>query len=173
VEPVSSKNEPLRKKERQELAAYIGFAPHLFLHARRWIAGRALRGKIRADLERGQAAVHTVHVLEAIVVEGREGEGPIVYVQTELMGVIRFAGQYLDREVRRGFPWPEIVIREAPESRIFFGVSGKEGEPVPVLTRGPLTSMEAESLGPFDEEYVKLRMDFETLKTRLNFAKDA
>ena len=168
---MSSRHEPLRKSERKELERYLGLAPTSFLRARSWPGGRELRDRVRADLDRGEAAVHTVHVLEGIVVEDGGRDGPIVFVQSELMGVIRFAGAYLSRELERGFPWPRIVIREAPGSRVFFGVSGKEGDPIKVLTRGPLTSMEAESLGPFDEEYVRLRMDFDTLKSKLAFAR--
>lgn len=156
---MSSTYEPFRKKERGRLEGAVG-------SVRRWTIRKETRERIERDLERGEAAVHTLHVLEGIVIEGRKGTGPIVFVQTELTGVIRFAGTYLEREVERGFPWPEITIREAPASRIFFGVLGKEGE-VPVTRRGPLTSMEAASLGPFDEEYLRLRMDFETLKSRL------
>jgi hypothetical protein len=143
-------------------------AGFLIVRARRWTGGPDLREKVRQDLERGEAAVHTIQVLEAIVVEQQEDEGPIVFVQTELSGVIRFAGQYLDREVRRGFPWQEITIREAPLSRVFFGLRGKDEGEVPVHRRGPLTRMEASSLGPFDEEYVRLRMDFDTLKNALS-----
>lgn len=209
---MSSRNEPLRKKEREELEGYVGWVPvvsravlfvillggaglllravfaglsvskpslssPLFwivptalvglavaIRARRWTGGRDLREKIARDLERGQAAVHTLHALEAIVIEEVEDEGPTIYVQTELSGVVRFCGQYLDRQMAKGFPWHEITIREAPESHIFFGVWGNEDGEIPVIRRGPLTSMEAARLGPFDEEYVRLRMDFETLK---------
>lgn len=215
---MSSTYEPLRKKERQELEGYVGWAPvagraglfviavgavalvsrallgaasasnpalasptwwivptaavgaFLFWRARRWTGGRELRERIRQDLEAGNAAVHTLHVVEGILIEELEDEGPLVYVQTELSGVVRFAGQYLDREVRRGFPWPQITIREAPSSRVFFGVWGTEGE-VPLIRRGPLTRMEAATLGPFDEEYMRIRMDFETLKKTLGLQK--
>lgn len=212
---MSSKHEPLRKKEREELAGYIGWVPvairlglfviviggiallarslfggagssnpplanplwwivpavligvAILVLAHRWTGGRDFRDRIRRDLEKGDASVHKVHVLEAILIEEEEDEGPLVFVQTELSGVIRFSGQYLARLVDKGFPWAEIVIREAPQSRVFFGVWGDEDTSVPVLRRGPLTRMEAATLGPFDEEYLRLRMDFETLKRTL------
>ncbi|MDH3733023.1 MAG: hypothetical protein OEU54_05790 [Gemmatimonadota bacterium] len=149
----------------------VAVGAFLFKRARDWTGGKDLREKISQDLERGEAAVHTLHVLEGILIEEQEDEGPLVFVQTELSGVIRFAGQYLDREVRRGFPWPQITIREAPASRIFFGVRGTEGE-VPLIERGPLTRMEAATLGPFDEEYLRLQSDFETLKKTLGLQKE-
>lgn len=132
----------------------------LYVKGGNWTGGSALRGKIRKDLEEGAAEVTTVRAIDAIVIEEREDEGPAIFIRTDAATFL-FAGQYLERSVRRGFPWTEFEIWEAPNSKVFFDLK-RVGEKLrPTAFRGPLSRAEFELLG--DSRYRTVDIEFDQL----------
>ncbi len=128
----------------------------LFHYAKRWTGGAELRRRVRRDLAEGEAAVTRVEAVSAIGFAEQEDEGPAWVVECAGGEMLLFAGQYLDRLERRGFPWREFAIVEAPYSGRFFGLE-KLGEPLEsVARREPLTYEQARDLGTFERSYVVL-----------------
>jgi hypothetical protein len=143
------------------LAILAGVVYH---RARGWTGGRKFRTQIRADLQRGHAAVRRVVAVDAIEVEEQEDEGPAFFVKTEDGRTVLFAGQFLHRLKTKGFPWTVIEIIEAPESRRFFGIVGAGGRLQPCLVRPPFSWEEATRFKALGREYQVLEEDFDALK---------
>ena len=128
----------------------------LFLRAGRWTGGWKLRRRVRQDLAGGQASVLRIEAVSAIEIEEVEDEGPGFVVDTAAGDRVVFAGQYLASAKRRGFPWREFEILEAPSCGVFFGLR-KLGEPLEVADRRPpLGLRQARELGLLDHSYVIL-----------------
>ena len=142
----------------------ILFSLALYRVAGRFTGGRALRAKVRADLTRGQAAVHRIVAVDAIEIEEQEDEGPAFFVLTGDNRTMLFAGQYLDRFKARGFPWRAFDIVEAPESKVFFGITAAGERLPPSGRRGPLTWQEAKSFGTLNAKYRLIDVPFESLR---------
>lgn len=121
------------------VAATAALGVVFFMIGRKGTGGRALRRKIRADLANGVAAVHRVVAVDAIEVEQAEDEGPGYFILTSDGRTMLFAGQYLERDKGRGFPWKEFEIVEAAESEVFFGLKPCGERLVPSLVRKPFT----------------------------------
>lgn len=140
-------------------------AAGLFLISRRWTGGRELRRQIAADLRRGEVAARRIVVVDAIRVEEANDEGPTFFLLTDTGTSMAFAGQYLEPYVRRGFPWAEFEILEAPESRRFLGLVKLGDRLPPSAERGPLTWDEVRELGLQSDRYRVLDRAFHALKT--------
>jgi hypothetical protein len=139
-------------------------AASLYAVAGRWTGGRELRKRIREDIAGGVAAVHRVVAVEAIEVGEREDEGPAYFIRTADGRTILFAGQYLYTYKRKGFPWTEFEIVEAPRSQRFFELA-RVGEPLkPSASRPPFTWEEFKRYKANAGEYVILDVDFGALK---------
>ncbi len=145
-------------------APAIVFAMALYRLAGRWTGGRALRAKIRADLAGGVAAVHRVVALDAIEVEEQEDEGPAFYLLTDDGRTMLFAGQYLDAYRRKGFPWREFDVLEAPASKIFFGIKPEGEKLTPSARRPPFTWDEYKRYRAGMHNYGFLDVPFEELR---------
>ena len=142
--------------------AVVGLA--LYWRSRRWTGGRDLRARIRRDLKSNSAAVHVLSVVDAIKVEEAEDEGPTFFLKLETGETVAIGGQFLDRFVRRGFPWREFEIREAAESRLFLGLKSR-GEPVaPSLVKPPLSRTAVHELGLASVRWKVLPVAFEELR---------
>jgi hypothetical protein len=142
----------------------LAFATWLYLISKRWTGGHAFRRKVRSDLQRGTAAVHRISVVDAVEVHEQEDEGPTYFILTEEGRVMFFAGQYLDKYRRKGFPWRTFEIVETPDSRIFLDLEAA-GEPVePSSRREPLSWEETKRLGIVKAKYGTLEVDFASVK---------
>ena len=142
----------------------LAFAAALYGRAGRWTGGRATRQQIRADLKRGEVAVRRIVATDAIEVEEREDEGPAFFILTGDGTTMLFAGQYLDRLKRKGFPWTAFDIIEAPESKIFFDITPSGDRLRPSATRPPFTWEEMKSFGTNEKgDYRTVDVDFSAL----------
>jgi hypothetical protein len=122
----------------------------LFLLARRWTGGTRFRHDVRLDLEENSALVYGVQIVDAIVFEEREDEGPVVFVLTASGETLVFTGQDLARAVARGFPWREFEIRETAHSHRLLRLK-KIGQPLTVSKiRPPLSAGAYHRLGLAD-----------------------
>ena len=144
-------------------------AAAVFRRSRRWTGGRALRTRIRADLARGEAAVHRVAASEAIAVGAGEDEGPTIFLRTLDGETMVFAGQYLEPYVRRGFPWSAFEILEAPESKLFIDLVKAGDKLTPARRAQPLTWEEVKTYGVLEDRYRVLAVDFDAVKRVLRF----
>lgn len=140
------------------------FAVALYLASGRWTGGRSFRAKVRADLAGGVAAARRVSVVDAIEVAEHEDEGPTYFLHTEDGKTMFFAGQYMDRLRRKGFPWRRFTILEAPASGVFFELSAEGERVTPSVRRGPLPWHEVKKYGILRKKYDVLDVDFESLK---------
>jgi hypothetical protein len=141
------------------------FTGALYGLAGHWTGGRSFRAKIRADLTDGQAAVHRVVAVDAIEVEQQEDEGPAFFVLTADGKTVLFAGQYLEAYKRKGFPWREFEILEAPQSKIFLGIVPLGDRLPPSGRRPPFTWDEFKGLPLASRNYAILDLEFETVKS--------
>jgi len=142
----------------------LAFAVALYRRAGRWTGGGATRQLIRADLKRGDVAVRRIVATDAIEVEEREDEGPAFFILTGDGTTMLFAGQYLYRLKRKGFPWTAFDIIEAPESKIFFDITPSGDRLRPSATRGPFTWDEMKSFGTNEKaNYRTVDVDFGAL----------
>ena len=139
------------------------FAFTLYRRARRWTGGRGFRAKVRADLSQGVAAVHRVVAVEALEVEQREDEGPAYFLRLAGGETMVFAGQYLEACMRRGFPWREFEIVEAPSSGVFFGIIPRGEKLTPSGRRPPLTWQEFKQFRLANRNYAIVDVPFVTL----------
>jgi hypothetical protein len=136
----------------------------LYRRAGRWTGGRGFRAATRTDLERGLAAAHRITAVDAIEVEEQEDEGPAYFLLTAAGETMLFTGQYLDRYKRKGFPWRDFEILEAPESRVFFGLVPLGDRLAPSARRPPFTWDEYKRLCRAVKNYAVVDVDFEALK---------
>jgi hypothetical protein len=134
---------------------------------KKWTGGAEFRDAVRRDIGRGELAITRVKAVDAIRVEEAEDEGPSYFILTDDGEVILFCGQYLDRLQRKGFPWEEFEISEAPESKVFFGLKKVGDKLEPSVTRQPFTYEEAKNYKTFDSDYKLLDVDFDKLKGEL------
>jgi hypothetical protein len=142
----------------------LAFAAWFYFRWQRWTGGARGAANIRNDLTRGEIANHHVQVVDAIEIEELEDEGPSYFLLTSENEVLYFSGQWLDREKRRGFPWKSFEIREAPLSKVFFGLK-KTGERFPPsFIRKPLDWETLKKYRAFKGKYRVLNEDFESLK---------
>lgn len=139
------------------------FALALYRKAGRWTGGRTFRARVRADLARGVAAVHRVVAIEALEVEEREDEGPACFLHLVGGETMVFAGQYLEACMRRGFPWREFEIVEAPSSGVFFGIVPRGQKLTPTGRRPPLTWQEFKQFRLANRNYAIVDVPFEAL----------
>jgi len=131
-------------------------AGFFFFRAHRWTGGSAFRKDVRADLEAGVALVRDVTIEEAVEVEEREDEGRTYILKTSAGETIVFAGQYLDRYAARGFPWRRFEIREAPRSKVFFGLRKLDDARAPLRTVAPFGPDQEKTLIPSRERWAVL-----------------
>lgn len=137
----------------------------LYVIAGRWTGGRRFRAAVREDLAGGVAAVHAVRAVDAVEVEEGEDEGPAYFLLTHDGATLLFAGQYLGPYKRKGFPWKEFEILEAPRSKIFFGLVPRGERLVPSARRPPFTWEEFKAFAKGKREYAVLdNVDFNAVK---------
>ena len=163
----------LRKLTDSELVWIVptaALAIALYIIAGRWTGGRAFRAKVREDVRGGVAAVHAVRAVDAVEVEEGEDEGPAYFVLTDDGTTLLFAGQYLGAYQRKGFPWKEFEILEAPRSKIFFGLVPRGERLAPSARRPPFTWEEFKIFARGKREYAVLDVDFQALKKGLSRA---
>jgi hypothetical protein len=140
------------------------FAATLYKYSKRWTGGPSFRRAVRADVARGEAAVHRIVAVDAIEVAEQEDEGPSYFVLTDDGTTMLFAGQYLDAYKRKGFPWKTFEILEAPESKIFFGLVPVGEKLTPSATRPPFSWQEYKDFAHGKREWAVLQVDFASLK---------
>jgi hypothetical protein len=141
------------------------FAVWLYRAGGRWTGGPKGRADIRTDLANGQIAVHRITVLDAIMVEELEDEGPSFFVLSTDREVIFFHGQEFDTYRRRGFPWREFEIRELPTSKLLFRLRKRGEKFQPSFVRKPLSFEEMKYFsGNFHGRYRMVAADFDSLK---------
>jgi hypothetical protein len=157
---------PLADSELVWLVPAAALAIALYWIAGRWTGGRAFRAAVRQDAAGGVAAVHTVRAVDAVEVEEGEDEGPAYFVLTEDGKTLLFAGQYLAPYRRKGFPWKEFEILEAPRSKIFFGLMPRGERLAPSVRRPPFTWEEFKAFARDKREYGFVDVDFSVLKER-------
>ena len=141
----------------------LAFAVFLYRRAGRWTGGRAMRRRIRADLKRGEAEVRRIVATAAIEVEEQEDEGPAYFLHLSDGTTMLFAGQYLERLKRKGFPWTAFDIIETPVARIFLDIVRAGERLAPVATRQPLSWDEMKSYGTGDANYRTVDVEFADL----------
>jgi hypothetical protein len=142
--------------------AVVGLA--LYWRSRRWTGGVDLRARIRGDLKSNTAAVHVLSVVDAIKVEEGEDEGPTFFLKLETGETVAIGGQFLDRFVRRGFPWRQFEIREAAESGLFLGLKSRGERVVPSLVKPPLSMTTVREQGIASVRWKVLPVAFEELR---------
>ena len=152
------------------IAPTAALAIALYIIAGRWTGGRAFRAKVREDVKGGVAAVHAVRAVDAVEVEEGEDEGPAYFVLTDDGTTLLFAGQYLGPYQRKGFPWKEFEILEAPRSKIFFGLVPRGERLAPSARRPPFSWEEFKTFAQGKREYAVLAVDFQALKKGLSRA---
>ena len=166
------------------VAAVLLVGVAVFLIARHWSGEKTFRANVRKDLAEGVVTVWPIVAVEAIEVAEGEDEGPSYFILTGevpsspegedegpsyfiLTGDGRTAllwGQYLERYKRRGFPWTEFEILEAPHSRTFFGLVRVGDKLEPSLRRGPLSWEEFKRYGDMNADYQFIDAEFDVLK---------
>jgi hypothetical protein len=128
---------------------------------------RELDVLLRRDLAEGVAAVQRVSAVDAVEVEDEEDLGEAFFVLTREGETILFSFEGLDRLKRRGFPWAEFEIVEAPHSKVFLGLA-RRGEPLaPSRRRPPLTYDESKRFAIMSRPYRRLDVSFADLKDGL------
>lgn len=136
------------------LSAALGL--WLYRKSKAWTGGPEFRRQVREDLHSGETRVVSIIVQRAVEFEEAEDEGPSFLIETMDGDSILFTGQHLDSAKRRGFPWQEIEIHEAPNSQYFFRIKG-HGESISVDSIRPsLEYALLQSLGCFQHNYVQL-----------------
>jgi hypothetical protein len=143
----------------------LGFAAWLYRRAGGWTGGRAFRQKVRADLRGGVAVGRRVTAVDAIEIEEQEDEGPTFFLRTDDGRTMFFAGQYLERYQRKGFPWKAFDIFEAPESGLLMDIDAADERLVPSMRRGPLSWEHTKRLGLLRKRYGVIDVDFESLRS--------
>ena len=143
----------------------LAFAVWLARKGKDWTGGRQGVKAIQADLADGSMAVHHISVTDAIEVEEGEDEGPSFFVLTAEGKVFYFHGQEMAGWKRKGFPWCEFEIREAPRSKMLFRLK-RQGAPFPPsFVRKPMSYTDMKRFtGDFKGRYQLLEVDFESLK---------
>ena len=96
--------------------------------------------------------------------EEAEDEGPTFFLELETGETVAMSGQFLDRFVRRGFPWRQFEIREGAESRLFLGLEGHGERVVPSLVKPPLSMATVRELGIASVRWKVLPLTFEELR---------
>ncbi len=142
----------------------LAFAAGLFIVSDRWTGGRPFRQKVRADLRRGMAHGRRVTAVDAIEIEEQEDEGPTFLLRTDDGRTMFFAGQYLERYRRKGFPWTAFDILEAPQSGVLLDIVAAGERLAPSLRRAPLAWEETKRLGLLRSKYGEIDVEFEALK---------
>ncbi|MFK5922875.1 MAG: hypothetical protein QM496_11905 [Verrucomicrobiota bacterium] len=142
------------------------FALYIWIRSGKWTGGRQFHDAVKKDIAGGNARVLSVKITDAILIEEQEDDGPSYIILSTEGETVFFSGQYLDRLQAKGFPWSEIEIVEAPESKVFFGIKKKGARINPSVNRMPLEYEEAKSMGAFDNDYQVLNVKFETLKRK-------
>jgi hypothetical protein len=117
-------------------------------------------------LARGELAVRRVEAVDAVAFDEVEDCGPCYLLLTRDGRTLLFDGQYLEAYRRRGFPWTSFEIREAPESRVLFGLRGVGERLVPSVRVPSLSFAERKALGSFNKSYQTVEVDFAALKER-------
>jgi hypothetical protein len=138
----------------------------LYRRSRRWTGGREFRAQVRRDLASGELAFRRVDVVEAIAFEEAGDSGPCYVLLTSDGRTLLFDGQYLETHRRKGFPWTSFEIREAPESRVFFGLHRIGERLAPSACLPAMSFEERKALGSFDRSYQEIDVDFEALKMK-------
>jgi hypothetical protein len=149
------------------LVPLIAAGALIYQIAGRWTGGPAFRAAIREDLRRGLAAAHRIKAVDAIEVDEQEDEGPAYFILTANGHTILFAGQYLEGYKRKGFPWTEFEILEAPHSKVFFGLVPIGDRLKPSTRRSPLAWEEYKTLCMGKRNYALLDLEFEALKEEI------
>jgi hypothetical protein len=142
----------------------FAFAVGLYVVSSRWTGGRGFRRAVRADLNGGMARVRRITTIDAIEVAEQEDEGHSYFLLTDDGRTMLFAGQYLDRYRRRGFPWRAFDIIEAPASERFLDLVRAGDRLVPSVRRPPFTWAEVKRFGVLERYRVVDDVDFDLLK---------
>jgi hypothetical protein len=132
---------------------------------RKWWASPMAR-KMRADFAAGDALVHTVYVAEAMIVLEHEDEGQTVFVKTTEDETLVFHGQDLELFTKRGFPWQQFEIVEAPQSRFFLKLRRLAPAFNARKFAGPLPYAEAKEYGLFQSRWKPLDVPYDTILQR-------
>ena len=140
----------------------------LFVLSGRWTGGGHFRRAVRTDLAEGVVKAQRIAAVDAISVPEGEDEGPTYFIHTDDGKTLLLWGQYLETYQRRGFPWTEFEIVEAPHSRVFFGLVRIGDQLQPTLRPSPLSWEECKRYGDINAEFQFIDAPFETLKE--NFA---
>ena len=134
--------------------AILGYL--LYRRAERWTGGPAFRRLVRQDLEQGDARISVIRPADVTEVEEQEDEGPSYIVKTDEDAWVLLSGQEMLPHRRRGFPWSQFGVVEAPSSGVFFGLT-QMGDPIPVDRTIPPMSYElARDLGTFKRTFIVL-----------------
>lgn len=157
---------PLADSELVWLLPSAALAIALYWIAGRWTGGRAFRAAVREDVASGMAAAHAVRAVDAVEVEEGEDEGPAYFVLTDQGTTLLFCGQYLAPYQRKGFPWKEFEILEAPRSKIFFGLVPRGERLAPSARRPPFTWEEFKAFAQGKRGYAVVNVDFSAVKER-------
>ncbi|RZV39078.1 MAG: hypothetical protein EX272_01270 [Chromatiales bacterium] len=132
------------------------FGYWLYRRAGRWTGGPELRRRVRRDIDQGEARVTVIEPVDITEFEELEDEGPSYVIRTAGDDWLLLSGQEMLRHKRRGFPWSQFGVVEAPSSGVFFGLR-KTGDSVPVTrTLPPMAYDLARDLGTFERTFVVL-----------------
>ena len=134
--------------------AIVGYL--LYRRAERWTGGAAFRKRVRQDIEQGEARLSVINPADVTEFEELEDEGPAYVIRTDENEWLLLSGQELVPHKRRGFPWSQFSIAEAPNSGVFFGLE-RMGDPIAVDRTLPSMSYElARDLGTFKRTFIVL-----------------
>ena len=123
------------------------------------------RAATRRDLDQGLVDDLQVQIVEALVVEEQEDEGPGYYLKLADGQVLFLQGQYLMDAEEEGFPRARLSMAHARESRTLLDLRC-DGPPVPVAGRLPAFSVEDWKADRVPPDGALLDIDFEALKQR-------
>jgi len=138
----------------------------LYRRSLRWTGGPAFRARVRRDVSRGQLAARRIDVVDAVAVQTPNDDGACYLLLTSKGQTLLFDGQWLEGYRRKGFPWASFEIKEAPDSRVFFGLRLIGERLTPSATVAPMSFAERRALGSFNKKYQPVDVDFAALKTR-------
>jgi hypothetical protein len=134
-----------------------------------WRQGRMLptgpRRALNKDLEQGLVDDLHFEVVEALVVQEQEDEGPGYYLKLVDGRVLFLRGPYLTDAEEEGFPRARLCAARARESRTLLQLRC-DGPPVPVAGRLPGFGPEDGKADRAPLDGALLDIDFEALKER-------
>jgi len=171
--------QPLSKSQRVELEGIVASSTQIFraiaflasiacvgsiyICSGKWTGGPRLRKLVREDLAAGCAIISILEPESVQEVEEIEDEGPAYIVRDVGGETFLLSGQEMCRYKSKKFPWSKIGVVETVRSKRFLGLK-KMGDSIPVTdTRPPFTYDEAKRLGCFENSFVRLDAEQESL----------